>query len=598
MTTPKNLPARPAMLPLSIAIAAVLAAAAPLVRAQSLVELYESARAYDAAYQSAKLQYDANLARADQAKAGILPTAGVSAGVTRTGFENTAPEIDRSFNTQNATLNLAQPLYRPGNWATYQQAAKQVEQSQAQLETANQDLIVRTSQAYFDVLAAQDTLTFVRAQKIATGEQLASAKRNFEVGTSTITDTREAQARYDLVISQEIAAENDLRVKKLALDTLVGKTEAQPKPLLVPVILPAVEPADVTTWVQQSEVVHPNIRLAQSGVEIAELEVKKAEAGHKPTVDLQASYNVTRNPSGTASTIPPFAFRTNTTTVGVVLNVPLFAGFATQNRVRETLSLRDKAQSDLEGARRTVAQATRTAFFGVQSGQGQVKALEAAEASSQSALDANKLGYQVGVRINIDVLNSQSQLFQTKRDLAKARYDVLLGDLKLRQANGTLTPEDLQKINALLSTQPVSAATSAMPAAPVVTAAAAPAAPAATSAATAPPAAVQVEAAVRAWAAAWSAKDVAAYLDAYSPDFVPPGRASRQAWEKQRRTRIERQAGIEVKVENLQVAVNGEQATATFTQAYKAGAASSTSRKQLLLKNTAGRWLIVNEKTL
>ena len=135
----------------------------------------------------------------------------------------------------------------------------------------------------------------------------------------------------------------------------------------------------------------------------------------------------------------------------MLLNVPLFAGFATQNRVRETLSLRDKAQSDLEGARRTVAQATRTAYFGVQSGQGQVKALEAAELSSQSALDANRLGYQVGVRINIDVLNSQSQLFQTKRDLAKARYDVLLGDLKLRQANGTLTPEDLQKINALLA---------------------------------------------------------------------------------------------------------------------------------------------------
>jgi outer membrane protein len=451
MTTPKKLPARPVMLPLSIAAAVALLAMAPLARAQSLVELYESARAFDASYQSAQLQYDANLARADQAKAGILPTAGISAGVTRTGFENTAPTIDRSFNTQNAALNLSQPLYRPANWATYQQASRQVELAQAQLQAADQDLVVRTSQAYFDVLAAQDTLTFVRAQKAAVAEQLASAKRNFEVGTSTITDTREAQARYDLVIAQELAAENDLRVKKIALDTLVGKTETQPKPLATPVGLPVITPADVNTWVEQSEAVHPNIRQAQSNVEIAELEVNKAEAGHKPTVDLQASYNVSRNPSGTATTIPPFAFRTNTTNVGVLLNVPLFAGFATQNRVRETLSLRDKAQSDLEGARRTVAQATRTAYFGVQSGQGQVKALEAAELSSQSALDANKLGYQVGVRINIDVLNSQSQLFQTKRDLARARYDVLLGDLKLRQANGTLTPEDLQKINALLA---------------------------------------------------------------------------------------------------------------------------------------------------
>lgn len=449
MTTPKKPPARPSMLPLSIAVA--LLAMAPLAQAQSLVELYESARAFDASYQSAKLQYDANLAKADQAKAGILPTAGISAGVSRTAFENTAPVIDRSFNTQNAALNLSQPLYRPANWATYQQASRQVELAQAQLQAADQDLVVRTSQAYFDVLAAQDTLTFVRAQKAAVAEQLASAKRNFEVGTSTITDTREAQARYDLVIAQELAAENDLRVKKIALDTLVGKTETQPKPLATPVGLPVITPADVNTWVEQSELVHPSIRQAQSNVEIAELEVNKAEAGHKPTLDLQASYNVTRNPSGTATTIPPFAFRTNSTTVGVLLNVPLFAGFATQNRVRETLSLRDKAKSDLEGARRTVAQATRTAYFGVQSGQGQVKALEAAELSSQSALDANKLGYQVGVRINIDVLNSQSQLFQTKRDLAKARYDVLLGDLKLRQANGTLTPEDLQKINALLA---------------------------------------------------------------------------------------------------------------------------------------------------
>ena len=135
----------------------------------------------------------------------------------------------------------------------------------------------------------------------------------------------------------------------------------------------------------------------------------------------------------------------------MVLNVPLFAGFSTQNRIKETLALRDKALSDLEGSRRSVSQNVRTAYFGVQSGQGQVRALEAAELSSQSALDANRLGYQVGVRINIDVLNAQSQLFQTKRDLAQARYNVLLGGLRLRQASGTLTAGDLQQINSLLA---------------------------------------------------------------------------------------------------------------------------------------------------
>jgi outer membrane protein len=280
-------------------------------------------------------------------------------------------------------------------------------------------------------------------------EQLASAKRNFEVGTSTITDTREAQARYDLVIAQEIAADNDLRVKKIALDQLVGKSDTQPQTLAQPPLLPALVPNDANVWVQQSEPDHPAIRQAQIALDVAQLETQKAQAGHKPTLDLTAGYSAINNIDGSSSNAG--SSRVNGGTIGLSFNLPLFAGFSTQNRIRETLALEDKARNDLEGAKRAVALGTRTAFFGVLSGQGQVKALEAAEASSQSALDANKLGYQVGVRINIDVLNSQSQLFQTKRDLAKARYDVLVGGLKLRQANGTLKADDLQSVNALLT---------------------------------------------------------------------------------------------------------------------------------------------------
>ncbi len=433
---------------LSLSVALAAAFSAP-VRAQSLLDLYESARAYDATWQSAKAQYDANLFRAEQAKAGILPSANLSAGVSRSNFENTVPLVDRGITTQNATVSASQPLYRPANFATWQQGKRQVELAQAQLTAASQDLVIRVSQAYFDVLAAQDTLAFVQAQKTAVGEQLASAKRNFEVGTSTITDTREAQARYDLVTAQEIAADNDLRVKKLALDALVGKPDVKPNPLVVPVVVPVPQPADVNVWVQQGEENSPAIQQAKTALEIAQLETEKARAGHKPTLDLTASYNVTRNPGG--NTTVGVSTRSNTGTVGVSFNLPLFAGFATQNRIRETLSLEEKAQADLESTRRTVAQAVRTAFFGVVSGQSQVKALEAAEASSQSALEANRLGYQVGVRINIDVLNSQSQLFQTKRDLAQARYNVLIGHLKLRQANGTLMPEDLARLNALVT---------------------------------------------------------------------------------------------------------------------------------------------------
>jgi len=194
--------------------------------------------------------------------------------------------------------------------------------------------------------------------------------------------------------------------------------------------------------------VHPAIRQARLGLEVAQLETQKAQAGNKPTLDLTGSYNITKNDGSSSSGLD---YRTNVASVGLSFNLPLFAGYAIQNRVKETIALEEKSRSDLEGAKRNVAQATRTAFFGVQSGLGQVKALEAAESSSQSALDANKLGYQVGVRINIDVLNSQSQLFDTKAKLAKARYDVLVGGLRLRQANGSLTEGDLSRVNILLA---------------------------------------------------------------------------------------------------------------------------------------------------
>ena len=430
-----------ALIPLLAALAAMLA---PAVQAQSLVELYSAARSFDATFQSAKANADATRARAEQAKAGILPSAGLSASANRSNTELVS-KIEQSTGQQTVSLSASQPLYRPANWATYEQGKKQVELAQSQLNAADQDLIVRVSQAYFDVLAATDNLAFVKSNKTAVAEQLASAKRNFEVGTSTITDSREAQARYDLVIAQELVAENDLRVKSLALDQLVGRPNTAPKPLLLPASLPVLAVTDMEQWVVQSQDNNPTVQQAKIGLEVARLETQKAQAGHKPTVDLVGSYSMV-NANGTVGTSYADQ-RTNVATVGVNFNMPLFAGFSVQNRVRETVSLEEKARADLDNAQRNVAQGTRSAFLGVLSGGAQVKAFEAAEASTQSALDANKLGYQVGVRINIDVLNSQSQLFDTKAKLAKARYDVLVGGLRLRQASGTLTADDLQSIN-------------------------------------------------------------------------------------------------------------------------------------------------------
>lgn len=433
------------MLCAALTLGAALCAPA---RAQSLLELIETARGYDSAWQAARAQYEAAQRRADQARAGLLPGATLSGGLSRMNANLHSPPKENTGTEQTLGVNASQPLFRPANKIAVEQGQRGVELAQAQLDAAAQDLLLRVSQAYFDVLAAHDALTYVQAQKAAVSEQLAAAQRNFEVGTSTVTDAREAQARYDLVLAQEIAAENDLRVKNLALDQLVGSA-TQPRALAKPVQLPAIEPDAVGTWVDGARNQHPAVRQALIALDNARLETRKAETGHLPTLDLQAGYNVKRNLHGTL-TAPGVTARVNSASVGLALSLPLFSGYAVQNRIKETLALEDKAAADLESARRSAAQATRAAFFGVQSGLGQVRALEAAELSSQSALDANQLGYQVGVRINIDVLNSQSQLFQTKRDLAQARYNVLLGSLKLRQAAGTLTQQDVAAVNALL----------------------------------------------------------------------------------------------------------------------------------------------------
>jgi outer membrane protein len=356
----------------------------------------------------------------------------------------------KGTNSLGASLNGKLPLFNRGNAATIAQARKALVVAQADLEVAEQDLLLRVAQAYFDVLASQDALETTRANRAAITEQLASAKRNFEVGTATITDTREAQAKFDLATAQGIAAENDLLTKRIALDVLVGQTRVQPQPLRVPVQLPATVPADAEAWVSGADALHPSVRKSRLALDVALLESDKARAGKLPTVDAVASLGA----SDSRGSLPS-ANRTigtsKTGSLGVQLNWTLYSGGAVENRVKETVALEEKARNDLDAARRGVAQGTRVAFFGVQSGLAQVKALEAAESSTKLALEATQLGYKVGVRVNLDVLNAQTQLFTTQRDLARARYDVLIGGLKLRQAAGQLSPADLAAVNSLLA---------------------------------------------------------------------------------------------------------------------------------------------------
>ena len=424
--------------------------AAQPAAAQSLMALHDAARQHDAALQAAQAQLQAARARAGQARAGLLPQAGLSGNIMRSHLDVHLGAIDnaRSITQRSLNLNASQPLYRPANRITATQGERQVALAEMQWQAA-----------------AHDSLELARAFKAAVGQQLESARQNFEVGNATITDSREAQARFDLAHAQEIAAENEWRVARLALEQVTGLPAPAPRPLAQPVQLPegllktpltgAESHESADAWAQLAQERSPAIAQARLALEVAELETRKAKTGHLPTVDLQAAYGWQQYPNGnpSVSTMPYAPYRHRAASVGVAVNVPLFAGFAVQERVRETLSLQDKARAELEGARRNVTQAVRSAFYGLQSGLAQVAALQAAEKSSLTALQASQTGLEAGVRISLDVLNAQTQLYQTRRDLARARYAVLTGALRLRQASGTLQEEDLQPINALLEPQ-------------------------------------------------------------------------------------------------------------------------------------------------
>jgi outer membrane protein len=410
-------------------------------QAADLMQVYQQALANDPVYTSARYAADAGQTKSTQGLSALLPSIGVTGSYTRSGD---------GLNDSNNTYSLAlkQPLLRLDTWEVYRQGNLATAASEAQFAQAKQDLVLRVTQAYFDVLAAQDALSFLRAQKTAIEEQLASAKRNFEVGTATITDTNEAQARYDLANAQEIAAQNTLSVAQNALRQIIGAESGPLSSLRTDIQLSLPQPDRMDVWMDSAQ--HQNFGvIAQTiAVDVARSQTRQNRSGHYPTIDLQ----VARTHVDKKSQSNPFETgRGYSNSVGVQWTIPLFSGFAVDSKVTESIALTEKAQSDLENARRTAILNAQQAYLGVTSGLSQIKAYEAAEISSLSAVESNRLGYQVGVRINIDVLNAQQQLFSTRRDLSKARYDTLLNGLKLKAAAGVLQETDLNEINRLLT---------------------------------------------------------------------------------------------------------------------------------------------------
>jgi outer membrane protein len=431
-----------------------LAACAQPAAAEDLIQVFRDAQRYDATFSAARNSLAAGRERLPQGRALLLPTLNLSASATRSRIdlnsynEPVSPSFIRNPDATGYTLTLTQPIFRAQNLMQYEQSEYQVRQAEATFGQATQDLIVRVAQAYFDVLGQYDTLVLVRAQKAATSEQLAQAKRNFEVGTATITDTHEAQARYDLINAQEIAALNDLQARRRQLQLISGKEYTELKQLRGDVRLSPPNPENPDTWADLAEKQSYTVLIQDAAAQVAALEAKRATAGHMPTLDFVATYGQTNQ---TSTLTNPVGNDTYSSSVGVQLSLPIFQGGSVTSREREAAAQYQKARDDLDNAKRTAVLTARQLYLSTLNGITQVGALEQAKVSSQSALDSNKLGYEVGIRINIDVLNAQQQLYSTERDLALARYNTILNNLKLKQAAGTLREEDLEEVNRVLT---------------------------------------------------------------------------------------------------------------------------------------------------
>ena len=421
--------------------------------AEDLLQIYHEAVANDPTLAAARANWEATQEVGPQALANLLPSVSLSGVANQQNYwERLHSDPKITFSTRypnyNYTVSAAQPLFRKQNLVAYDQAKQTIGQSDYVLASAQQDLIVRVSQAYFDVLLAQFTIELTESQKAAVSENLAQAKRNFEVGTATITDTNDAQAKYDQIVAQELSVQNDLDNKIATLRAIIGRA---PKELRrvggrFEPELPA--PNALDPWVERS--LHDNlqVRIAQSNYDIAVLEVDRQRAGHYPTLDLVASFNQGyAGASASTAATAPLAFDSRLGIVGLQLNVPLYLGGSIESKVRQAVANLESSRQNLEAARRAAQLSTQTAFTGVTSGFAQIKALEQALTSAQVSYDSTKVGLEVGVRTNLDVLNQQQQVYQTRFNLAQAYYNFVINRLRLKQAVGTLSESDLEEIN-------------------------------------------------------------------------------------------------------------------------------------------------------
>ncbi|WP_448506789.1 TolC family outer membrane protein [Immundisolibacter sp.] len=433
--------------------------------AEDLLAVYQQAVQNDAQLQAAAAARDAARELKPQALSFVLPNIQASAETSYNTLrtESTSfitPSGTKKFNSNFWQLQLVQPLF---NWqliAGLGQADALVRQADNQYSFAEQELMLRTADRYFGVLSANDGLQFAEAEKAAIGRQLDQAKQRFEVGLIAITDIHEAQARYDLTVAQEIEARNQVANAIEALREVTGTGYEALTPLAaesLPLAPPAV--AEVETWVKQALEMNPLVAAAGEAATAARKEIERQRAKHYPTLDATATYldssaNASRFGAGSDG---------EDTIYGLQMKLPLFEGGRTSSLVRQAQQQFREAQQRLEQQRRATSRGTRDAFLGVGAAISRVKALSQALVSNQSALEATELGYRVGTRTSVDVLDAERELYRAKRNLATARYDYVLNVLRLEMESGQLTEDDLARVNGWLG---ASAAAPAAPAPP------------------------------------------------------------------------------------------------------------------------------------
>lgn len=446
-------------LKLSAVLLACLVAPAA-VSAGQLLKVYEQALANDTRLQAAQHSRDAAVEARPQARAALLPQLigtyareeGRSDGNSSFSFINPitgeAPpptSFDGDTKDEALTLSLQQIVFDWSAFSRYGQAGIQVALAEAQFRNAGQALVLRTAQAYFDVLGAADNVGLAKAEKTSLDRQLEQARRRFEVGLSAITDVQEAQARYDLTVAQEIAADQQLASAYQALAEITGSADTATSPLREEIPLTPPTPPIVETWVGAAKENNLDLLAARLAADIADKDINVARAGHLPTVGFEAEYQDLTSDSGDRS------FDSKGESVGVQVRLPIFSGFATRSRISQAAATHEQRQAEYVGAARSVERQTRDAYLGVMSGAARVKALKQAVLSSTTALDASDTGLEVGTRTAIDVLSAQRDLFSARRDYSRARYDYLLSVLRLKAAAGRLGPDDLAEIDALLA---------------------------------------------------------------------------------------------------------------------------------------------------